>query len=213
MHPNISRVGGIFEGFAVEVADGGAKARVSKMLGQGLGPGWTIRRFGDRKSDFELRVVGGELSERDAWNATYALRDLPGVVYAEPMFATSVSDKPEWSREANVPPDAPAPDEDGLRTKALVEALSSLLGTSVHELAGELSRIGQELAFLFATDPKGYVSFRHIIENQLRSQELVALRQHLAARASTSHANSLECRPQNSRGSPETTASSQSGGR
>lgn len=100
MHPKVPETGGIFEAFAVEVADARAKARMTNLLKDVLGEGWTIRQFGDRKTDFELTIVGGKLSTRQAWDATYALRALPGVVYAEPLFATSISDNPNWLNEA-----------------------------------------------------------------------------------------------------------------
>lgn len=55
-----------------------------------------MRQFGDRATDYELIQSKGRLSAQDGWNAAYALRALPGVAYAEPLFALSVFDNPKW---------------------------------------------------------------------------------------------------------------------
>ena len=96
MHPDIPATGGIFEGFAIELADADAKSHVSRELSAIAGPDWAVRQFGDRHTDYELIQSKGRLSAQDGWNAAYALRALPGVAYAEPLFALSVFDNPKW---------------------------------------------------------------------------------------------------------------------
>jgi serine protease len=90
VHPKVPEAGGILEAFAVEVASAAAKERVTRLLTD-VGEQGTIRRFGDRKTDFEFATPGGKLSDRQAWDVAYALRALPGVRTAEPLFATGAN--------------------------------------------------------------------------------------------------------------------------
>jgi subtilisin family serine protease len=58
-----------------------------------------LRPAGDRDTDFELRQSKGKITTRQAWNKSYKLRSIPGVAYAEPLFATTVGDNPAWTND------------------------------------------------------------------------------------------------------------------
>jgi serine protease len=100
MHPKIPSHGGICEGFAVELTDSDAVAAVSQRINEMMGPEWTMQPFGDRNTEYQLRKSKGKLSARSAWEKCYALRTVPGVAYAEPLFAT-VSDNQSWATDPN----------------------------------------------------------------------------------------------------------------
>jgi len=53
-HPKVPETGGIFEGFAVELAEGHARSEVSRKLSALVGPEWMVQKFGDRDTDFEI---------------------------------------------------------------------------------------------------------------------------------------------------------------
>ena len=99
-HPQVPATGGIFEGFAIELADRDAKSHVSEKLTSLVGPEWVVRKFGNRETDFEITPSKAPLSAKDGWNGAYALRTVPGVAYAEPFFSVSVSDNPKWLAKA-----------------------------------------------------------------------------------------------------------------
>ena len=99
MQPKIRSMGGVSEGFAIELTDVGAKSQVSREVSELMGPDWTLREIGGSDTDFELRQTKGKISARQAWNKAYKLRAIPGVAYAEPLFATTVSDNPAWAND------------------------------------------------------------------------------------------------------------------
>ena len=102
MPPKIRSKGGVCEGFAIQLADAGAESQVSREVSALMGPDWTMHQIG-RDTDYELRQSSGKISTRQAWNKAYKLRSIPGVVYAEPMFATAVSDNPTWTNDEKDP--------------------------------------------------------------------------------------------------------------
>ena len=99
VQPKIRSMGGVSEGFAIELTDAGAKSQVSREVSELMGPDWTLRAIGGSDTDFELRQTKGKISARQAWNKAYKLRAIPGVAYAEPLFATTVSDNPAWAND------------------------------------------------------------------------------------------------------------------
>ena len=99
-HPEVPATGGIFEGFAVELAEGHARPDTARKLSALVGPEWMVRNFGDRDTDYEITPSKAPLSTQDGWNGAYALREVPGVTYAEPLFSVSVSDNPKWLDKA-----------------------------------------------------------------------------------------------------------------
>jgi len=112
-HPKVPETGGIFEGFAVELAEGHARSEVSRKLSALVGPEWMVQKFGDRDTDFEIIPSKAPLSTQDGWNGTYALREVPGVTYVEPLFSVSVSDNSKWLRkESGAKPSDAAPAEE-----------------------------------------------------------------------------------------------------
>ena len=100
-HPKVPAIGGIFEGFAVELAEGHGRSEVSRKLSALVGPEWMVRKFGDRDTDYEITPSKAPLSTQDGWNGAYALREVPGVTYVEPLFSVSVSDNPKWLDKAS----------------------------------------------------------------------------------------------------------------
>jgi thermitase len=98
-HSKIRSRGGVSEGFAIELTDAGAKSQVSREVSELMGPDWKLRPIGNGDTDFELRQTAGKISTRQAWNKSYKLRSIPGVAYAEPLFATTVSDNPAWTTD------------------------------------------------------------------------------------------------------------------
>jgi subtilisin family serine protease len=99
MQPKIRSRGGVSEGFAIQLTDASAKSQVSREISELMGPDWILRGIGGRDTDYELRQSTGKISTRQAWNKAYKLRSIPGVAYAEPLFATSVSDNPAWTND------------------------------------------------------------------------------------------------------------------
>ena len=97
MHPKIPEHGGILEGFAIELEDANAQTNVQRDLSTLSGTDSSMRPIGDSDTDFELAQPKRKLSTRGAWNRSYKLRAIPGVKYAEPLFATSVSDNQSWA--------------------------------------------------------------------------------------------------------------------
>jgi thermitase len=96
VHPKIPAKGGIFEGFAVELTDESARTQIGERLDTSQ---WKMKPFGDRATDVEITPANGRLSNKQAWDRAYELRDLTGVNYAEPMFAVSISDNPAWLKD------------------------------------------------------------------------------------------------------------------
>lgn len=92
----------IFEGFAIQMRDHSQKQKVRELIASELGSGWNISSFGDSATDdyainFEVIPKEVSLSVEEAWKTTYRLRTLPGIVYAEPLFTVSISNRPDWS--------------------------------------------------------------------------------------------------------------------
>jgi serine protease len=85
----------VFEGFALETLEPRKITEVRKLVKAQVGAGWVVRRFGDAKTDFEVTSRTRTLSTAAAWEATYRLRAVPGVVYAEPVFAVDLRPRPE----------------------------------------------------------------------------------------------------------------------
>ena len=100
-HPPVPSSGGLFEGFAVELTPTAKRTTVQRRLSEALGDGWTMASFGDGEVDFEVTSAAASLTTRQAWDKTYQVRALPGVAYAEPMFAVSVSDNPAWQQASD----------------------------------------------------------------------------------------------------------------
>lgn len=90
-----------FEGFAIQTAGPHRRGQVRRMVRRELGKGWKVTRFGDERTDFEVTPKRARLAVGEAWAATYRLRAQPGVVYAEPVFALSLSNRLDW---IEVPP-------------------------------------------------------------------------------------------------------------
>lgn len=88
--------GTIFEGFAIQIKGSGNKQRVRQIVTNILGPGWTVKPFGDHPTDFEVIRTKGVLSVGEAWEATYRIRQQPGVLYAEPLFAVTLGHIQDW---------------------------------------------------------------------------------------------------------------------
>lgn len=122
MHPKIPLHGGICEGFAIELTDSDAVAAVSQQLNQMMGPEWTMQPFGDRNNEYQVRKSKGKLNARSAWEKCYALRAVPGVAYAEPLFAT-VSDNQSWATDTNTSSDDEAHLPESLHPEWSIEAI------------------------------------------------------------------------------------------
>lgn len=95
----------IFEGFAIQVREPVPPSVLQRSLAPVLDNGWTISPFGDRVNNlatrFDLTPIERKLSVSEAWQLTYRLRSLPGVLYAEPLFEVAVSGRPDWRAELN----------------------------------------------------------------------------------------------------------------
>ena len=78
----------VVEGFTIESVRAGEEAHIRDVAGSVLGAGWEIAPFGDQGTDYEVtspRAAG--ISPAEAWQLAYALRQHPGIVFAEPLFA------------------------------------------------------------------------------------------------------------------------------
>ncbi len=92
-----------FEGFAIQVREPMQEPAVQALVATVLGSGWTASPFGDRinglATRFDLTSAEHPSSVSEAWQMTYCLRALPGVIYAEPLFEVAVSGRPDWNME------------------------------------------------------------------------------------------------------------------
>jgi serine protease len=86
----------IHEGFVIQVARRGQLRAVRRIVAEQLGPGWRVAAFGDARDSFEVRRRRSPFSPAEAWQATYALRAVPDVLYAEPVFAASLMNREDW---------------------------------------------------------------------------------------------------------------------
>lgn len=95
----------VFEGFAIQVSEPVSVPVLQDLLAPVLGSGWNVNPFGDRVNDlatrFDVTPIEQKISVSEAWQLTYRLRSLPGVLYAEPLFEVAVSGRPDWRGEVN----------------------------------------------------------------------------------------------------------------
>lgn len=91
----------VFEGFAVQVSEPIQGSALQAELASVLGSGWTASLFGDRTDGratrFDVTSSEHRLSVSEAWQMSYRLRAIPGVLYAEPLFEVAVSGRPDWN--------------------------------------------------------------------------------------------------------------------
>lgn len=91
----------VFEGFAIQVSKPTQGSTIQAVLASVLDSGWTVSPFGDhtdgRATRFDVTSSEHKLSVSEAWQMTYHLRSLPGVLYAEPLFEVAVSGRPDWN--------------------------------------------------------------------------------------------------------------------
>ena len=85
-----NRVNPRFEGFYIEMVMPDQQDRCQEVVSQILGEDWDIKAIGDNFTEFEVLLEDDALSVKQAWDQTYQLRSLPGVVDVEPLFAVSV---------------------------------------------------------------------------------------------------------------------------
>lgn len=95
------------EGFAVRMVRAGLKGKVREIVIRELGRGWKIAPFGDDGTSFEItprNLRKHVLPVSQAWQKTYRLRGLPGVLYAEPLFSVPLPGDPatDEGREGTV---------------------------------------------------------------------------------------------------------------
>ncbi|MBW4665897.1 MAG: S8 family serine peptidase [Cyanomargarita calcarea GSE-NOS-MK-12-04C] len=114
-----------FEGFFLQMVVPGLEQRCQEIVTQSLGNDWKVKAIGDNLTEFEITPNQDGLSVKEAWDKTYYLRSLPGVVDAEPLFAVPITERSDWEQESR-------PLVGGLETKAL--ALSSDLDWSLKQL-------------------------------------------------------------------------------
>lgn len=98
----------VVEGFAVQFVQPVGRREAVRLLRGVLGPGWTLRPFGDEGRDFEMVSRQVRLAPGAAWNIAYGLRALAGVAYAEPMFAAPV----RWAAPTDTARDEVTLEED-----------------------------------------------------------------------------------------------------
>jgi serine protease len=115
----------VFEGFALETLEPRKITEVRKIVRAQVGPGWTVRRFGDAKTDFEVTSRSRRLSTAEAWEAAYRLRAVPGVVYAEPVFAVDLRPRPDV---LGAMPTGPVASADALAADALTAEALPVIG-------------------------------------------------------------------------------------
>ncbi len=88
--------GPVFQAFTVKTTAGRGWRKASDAAVGLLGAGWTVRGYGGSDSCFEVLADEGRLTPGEAWDLTYRLRMQPGVSYAEPVFKTWITDRPDW---------------------------------------------------------------------------------------------------------------------
>lgn len=93
----------LFEGFAIQLHDRLSVSAVSALVTRVIGSGWEASPFGDRidnlSTGFDLTSSSQQLSVGEAWDLSYRLRNLPGVIHAEPLFEAAVSGRPDWYQD------------------------------------------------------------------------------------------------------------------
>jgi thermitase len=91
----------VFEGFAVQVTNPIQESALEASLVPVLGTGWTAASFGDctdgKATRFDVTSLEHKLSVSEAWQMSYQLRAIPGVLYAEPLFEVAISGRPDWN--------------------------------------------------------------------------------------------------------------------
>jgi thermitase len=117
-----------FEGFAVQVANPIQESTLKELLMPVLDSDWSVKPFGDRTDSgatrFDVTSSRHQFSVSEAWQTSYQLRSVPGILYAEPLFEVAVSGRPDW----NI-----APDPDLLASESFAEAFDpglTLCGSS-----------------------------------------------------------------------------------
>src|SRR5260221_5200264 len=123
MHPRVPEQGGIFEGFAIELEDASAQPGVQRDRSALGGTDSSMRPIGDSETDFELAQSKRKFSTRGAWHRSYKLRTIPGVKYAEPLFATSVSNNQSWASDPNATSDGEVHLPESLHPEWSIEAI------------------------------------------------------------------------------------------
>lgn len=93
----------IFEGFSIWFRDPLHGSNVQSLMTQVLGDAWEARAFGDRSDDlsksFDLTSSNRQVLVGEAWDLSYQLRELPEVLYAEPLFEAAISGRPDWNQD------------------------------------------------------------------------------------------------------------------
>jgi serine protease len=91
----------VFEGFAIQVSRSTQESTLQTALASVLGSGWAVNPFGDRTDGkatrFDVTSSERKLSVSEAWQMSYQLRAVPGVLYAEPLFEVAISGRPDWN--------------------------------------------------------------------------------------------------------------------
>ncbi|MEO1429204.1 MAG: S8 family serine peptidase [Cyanobacteria bacterium J06633_8] len=87
-----------FEGFYIEMVMPDLQDRCQEIVSQVLGENWHIKTIGDNLTEFEVLLKDDALSVKQAWDKTYELRSLPGVVDVEPLFAIGVREFKQLQR-------------------------------------------------------------------------------------------------------------------
>jgi serine protease len=89
-----------FEGFFLQMVVPGLEPRCQEIVTESLGNDWKVKLIGDNGTEFEITPNQDSLSVKEAWNKTYYLRSLPGVVDAEPLFAVPITERYNWDQES-----------------------------------------------------------------------------------------------------------------
>ena len=102
----------VFEGFAVQMVAPRQGRALRWLIARDLGRGWRARPFGDAPTHFEITSRRASPGVAGAWAATYRLRALPGVAYAEPVFTLVVSDRLDWREPPGSAPEGAQPEAE-----------------------------------------------------------------------------------------------------
>jgi serine protease len=89
-----------FEGFFLQMVVPGLEQRCRELVTQSLGKDWKVKLIGDNLTEFEITPNQHGLSVKEAWDKTYNLRSLPGVVDAQPLFAVPITERSDWEQES-----------------------------------------------------------------------------------------------------------------
>jgi serine protease len=96
----------LFEGFAIQLHDRLSAKAVSVLVTRVIDSRWEASPFGDRTDNlstgFDLTSSSQKLSVGEAWDLSYRLRELPGVIHAEPLFEAAVSGRPDWYQDVTL---------------------------------------------------------------------------------------------------------------